>query len=210
MIGLLTEEYIMDYVRTLIGTPYESTIDVFLDGLSSTFSPQPVTPSPQPVTFSPSSSIPSMIQTTRPTYESHIDVFFDVNFYIAYNAPSATRQPSPEEYQALLAATGEYSTAYLQMLYQDTGVEFEVSFSIADTRYNAGIPWEQFNIYVAFLADCWFWDKDEGKLPSSEYLLGVLAQSFSADYIPEYVRTLVGTPFESTNELVFGPAPSST
>jgi hypothetical protein len=80
MEGLLTEEYITDYLRTLTGTPYESTSDVFLDDLSQSFSPQPITPSPQPVTFPPSSSIPSLVQTDlptyRPTYESHIDEFF--------------------------------------------------------------------------------------------------------------------------------------
>jgi hypothetical protein len=126
------------------------------------------------------------------------------DFYLAYVAENADREPTQEEYGQLVNLTMEYFNTFLEKKYGNSteimflGAEPVLSF----TLFKAGIPNDRFNIYMDYeYVDVIF--TAESNPPSAAELFVILRDSISPEYILDYVRLASGTPFVSTNEVVF-------
>jgi hypothetical protein len=137
---------------------------------------------------------------TAATGESSVPIVNTI--YIAFAAPEATREPTQEEYALMTDLTSEYLDSYITGYYKnDADSSFiRTELTLKDTLYNAGIPDERFNVYMEFFAKLVF--SSESALPTSDEAFALVRDSISPDYILDYVRSAVGTPFESTNEVV--------
>jgi hypothetical protein len=160
-------------------------------------------PSPQPSdTFvqAPflSSPRPTQVQTVRVT-----------DYYIAFVAPTATREPTKEEYNEMnRRITAYFSDDLIRLYADDSNIEFVSIDSSNDfTLYGAaaGIPRPEFNIYMNFNYTDVTYRTTTGLMvvPTVDETFGDLRNSITVNFILQVVRNYTGTPFESTNEVIF-------
>jgi hypothetical protein len=159
-------------------------------------------PSPQPSNMfvqAPflSSPRPTQVQTVRVT-----------DYFIAFVAPTATREPTEEEYNEMnRRITAYFSDAVLSLYADDSNIEFVSIDSSNDfTLYGAaaGIPSPRYNIYMNFNYTDVTYRTTTGLMvvPTVAEQFFDLKNSITVDFILDVVRTYTGTPFESTNEVV--------
>lgn len=133
-------------------------------------------------------------------------------FFLAFNAPSADREPDNDEYSKLLSQTAPYfETRIRDILTMDfPGVgygaagDMTIGSSVDSKRYEAGIPEERFNIYLEF--ESGFFGSCSTASLSKSQLFEILQRVDLIDYIVSVTKSasLVSTPFESTTEVVLG------
>lgn len=128
------------------------------------------------------------------------------DFYLAYVAGNADREPTEDEYAQVASLTMDYFETFLQARYADDpdvtylGIEPALEFTLYGE--NAGIPNERFNIYMDYsYADVIYTPESTPPNPAETFV--ILRDSISPEYILDYVRAASGTPFVSTNEVVF-------
>jgi hypothetical protein len=126
------------------------------------------------------------------------------NFFLAYNAPMADREPTADEYNQMRDLTTEYFTNYFTGRYaNDTAVKFLTAESgIKFNLYQAGIPAQRFNIYMQYNYTDLIYTVDSTPPSAAESFI-IMRDSITAEYILNYVRNATNTPFDSTQEVVF-------
>jgi hypothetical protein len=126
------------------------------------------------------------------------------NFFIAFAAPDATREPTEAEYAQMVNLTETFFNSVLSAMFANDPARMfvRVDMNLADTMFQASIPAERFNIYMEFDSAALVFTPDSTP-PTAEEAFALLRDSISQDYIVQYVRSAMDTPFVSTNEVVF-------
>lgn len=122
--------------------------------------------------------------------------------------PAASRSPTDEEFSTIAERTADVFYKHLADHYSanDTNPVIELiglDLVLNNTEYGAGKPDAKFNIYMDFTVSTLYTGVSEPESPEEQ--IDVLEGAIDADYILNIVRTLTGTPFETVNELFFGP-----
>jgi hypothetical protein len=148
-----------------------------------------------PVVGVPINSSPTPVQTVRVT-----------DYYVAFVAPDATREPTPDEYDEMSRRiTAYFNDTFTGIYATDPNTEFldvvsSNDFSLYGTA--AGIPEARFNIYMNFdFSDFTF--TEASVVPTSAEIFQIMRDAITPDFIIDVVRTYTGTPFDSTNEVFF-------
>jgi MYXO-CTERM domain-containing protein len=128
------------------------------------------------------------------------------DFYVAYAAKGAENEPTKEQYAQMVNLTMNFFKDFLTEKFADSpdikflGIEPTLGFTLFGDK--AGIPLEQFNIYMDYdFADVVY--TAESNPPNGAETFVILRDSISPKYILEYVRAATDTPFITTNEVVF-------
>jgi hypothetical protein len=95
-----------------------------------------------------------------------------------------------------------YFTGYFENDVSSTFIRSELT--LKNTLYNAGIPDERFNVYMEVVANLVF--ASASALPTSKEAFVLVRDSIRVDDVLDFVWSATGTPFESTNEVVFHQA----
>jgi hypothetical protein len=123
-------------------------------------------------------------------------------YYIAYEAPLSTQEPSDEEYQTITQLTTVYFEEIFTTLFSgNQNTVFDaVETILVDTEYQAGTPTENFNIYMAFSSSVVF---NVGSiLPTETELFETMKTSIDTNYIVNYVWQAADTQFISTQTVI--------
>jgi len=151
-----------------------------------------------PATPAPTTSAPLLRRVAIPPY------------FIAYAAPLADREPTADEYLLIGQLTTLYFEEVLGAMYNNADPDFGVISSttfdsvesvINETRYNAGIPEEKFNLYISFETDVVF-SNDSSIIPNATELYDIMAEAINPTYIVNYVWQAPESPFISTQEVL--------
>jgi hypothetical protein len=127
------------------------------------------------------------------------------DYYLAYVAADAEREPTADEYSFMIKLTSDFFEKSLTALYADrqdlTFLGLEIP-QLASVGFNYGVPNERFNIIMYYdHIDLMF--TENSIAPSASEAFALLRDMISPEYILDYVRTAVDTPFVSTNEVIF-------
>jgi hypothetical protein len=156
--------------------------------------PPSATPSGMLETESPAAGAP----TEEPVLRIRVE-----NFFLAYVAPGAI-EPTEEQYALLVDATNDFfSDTFTEMFASDDTTTFlRAESTLGFSLFNASIPAERFNIYTDYdYTDLIYTTNSTPPDAAASFIL--LRDSINQDYIIDYVRSLDGTPFVTTNEVVF-------
>ena len=106
-------------------------------------------------------------------------------------------EPSPSEYNKLAEVTKSFYKDFLSTRYGDDTVK-DLTVSVRDAKYNAGIPEAKYNVYVELGVKAQF-DKETGKAPCREGLSKTLVSELDTfELLKDYVREIKETPFENS------------
>ena len=170
------------------------------------------TPSPtsSPVQQQPETVTPATPAPTTPAPPSLLRRVAIPPYFIAYAAPLADREPTVDEYLLVGQLTTLYFEEILGAMYNNADPDFGVISSttfdsvesvINETRYNAGIPEEQFNLYISFETDIVF-SNDSSIIPNAMELYDIMVEAINPTYIVNYVWQAPESPFISTQEVL--------
>jgi hypothetical protein len=124
------------------------------------------------------------------------------DYYIAFVAPAATREPTEDEYNEMLRRITEYFVDIFTAM-NDADTEFVSIDSSIDFRlYGDGAVIPRFNIYMNFDFSNFIYT-ETSVVPTVAEIFDILRYSINQEFILDIVRTYTGTPFESTNEVKF-------
>jgi hypothetical protein len=147
-----------------------------------------------------------------PTATTQLQTVRVTDYYIAFNAPNATREPTEKEYNEMNRRITAYFAKVLMNIYEDDPkIEFiSMNSSIDFTRYGAeaGIFLNGYNIIMSYsFSDVTFRTLTESSVvvPSAPQISSRWRYSTNYNYFISLVpRTYTGTPFESTDRVYFG------
>ena len=126
------------------------------------------------------------------------------DYYLAMVAPGA-REPSKEEYQEIVRRSNARFKKFFQNHYKGVdGVEFvDLKSEIDRTSFGkeAGIPSEKYNILIKFAFLDVICSTDSETPPDKAEILKIMKSAISKDFVEESIRSLEGSPFESTTGL---------
>lgn len=208
MLASITPDFILQVVRSLTGSPFELTNEVFF-AASQLIAPPNNTPVDIPV------DVPVDVPTTVapmtapvappggfPNEEPGLRIRVE-NFSLAYVAPDAI-EPTEEQYSQLVDVTNDFFQDTLtEMFANDATVTFlRAESTLGFTLFDAGIPEERFNIYTNYSYTDLIYTSDSTP-PDTEASFVLLRDSINTAYIIDYVRSLADTPFVAINEVFF-------
>jgi hypothetical protein len=153
---------------------------------AATLSPDTVAPAPTGTTNAPAPSNAVKIR----------------QYFIAYEAPLSTQEPTDDEYQTITQLTTAYFDEIFTAQYSgNSNTVFDAVQTILDsTKYQAGIPTENFNIYMAFNSSVVF--KAGSSLPTEPELFDIMQASIGTTYIVNWVWQASDTQFISTQAVI--------
>jgi hypothetical protein len=137
------------------------------------------------------------------------------DFYISFIAEGADREPTDEEYEAVVNSTNAWFESYLSQTFADNPDEFpnvELLYTFTEPDFtefgdSANVPADlcdgRCNILVVFKLTDFSYTVDSLP-PDPSVTFELMREAISPEYILEAVRPLEGTPFESTTEVFFG------
>jgi hypothetical protein len=125
-------------------------------------------------------------------------------FYIAMASPGATESPTDEAFERLLNAVDAYFTSVLAEAYGagNDNIDFiELDLKLNNTRFELGIPLEQYNLFMDFVASAIF--TISSTTPLAQDMYDLLRASITPTFILNVVRSVDGTAFAQVNEAFF-------
>ena len=167
----------------------------------------------------------TMTTTTGPTPERDLVSVRVSDWYVAFRAPDATtRSPTREEYELILEGTRVYLEMYFQNYFTTNMLEnviyVRTDSLLGNAAYGLDVPVfvpqpsmvdnERVNIYVQFRYVEFFYVDTSTPIPNemeSYELVQMAIRDMETTYIAQVPQTLVGTPFESTIDIVMDRVP---
>lgn len=165
--------------------------------------PRPFPPQPRqtnkPIAL-PATRKPVATATSIPTSEIEVNVFVP-EYFIAMVSIDPKRSPTQAEFQQMMDITTKYYTQYFVDYYKNNSdKEFlRIENTLLNTAFNFGFPEPRHNIIMVYNSKVVF--KDGSVQPGNLEIFEVMRLSIAAIYITDWVRTAVGTPFETVNEV---------
>jgi uncharacterized surface protein with fasciclin (FAS1) repeats len=163
----------------------------------------PNTALPPGTTLSPSTLVETDAPGGSPTEEPVQRIRVE-NFFLAYVVPGATTEPTPDQITQLAQVTNDFFTdTFTTMFAGNNNVTFLRSEStLGFTLFGAGIPAARFNVYTDYNYTDLIYTANSTP-PDAAASFVIMRESINQPYIVDYVRSLTGTPFETTNEVIF-------
>lgn len=169
-------------------------------------------PTPAPA-VSPIAPIAPILPRPTPTSGSKIVLAED--YYISFDAPQATREPSTTEYAEMLFRINQwFETQFASFYANSPKVQFiraETSndFTLYGVNHNIPPQPANFNIYINYDFTA-FTFSASSNIPTTQEVFEVMRLSFTQRFLLEVVRTFTGYPFESTVEVFLAASQFTT
>ena len=167
-----------------------------------------ISPSAAPIPQSePPTTMPSVSSSANPSASPSVGVVrININqrFFFAYVSDS-NEEPTASNYDDARRITIEYFDDYIRgrLMMDRPQVEFlEWNTTLVDTRFNAGIPSQRFNIYMEYAMTVALYSKESRNVPSPGQFLLFLTDGYVLQYLLN-ITSLTGTPFEMVKEGVY-------
>jgi len=157
-----------------------------------------------PIGITPSISPTSLSQ--MPTLECPKQCVDVSPYYISFVAPLADRKPNETEAIIMANLVSDFFTKELSRAFSDEslGIRFDTMETVPfETRFDAGIPDDRFNLYIDLDSRAIF-ETDSENLPTPEELFAILEESMGPSFIVNIVWQAPNTIWISAYEAVLG------
>jgi hypothetical protein len=175
--------------------------------IAKTLDPNSTAPPRSGLTTTPTVPLARESQTPAISKSNHVLVR---SFYIAYRAPDAQAAPTPLEFEEMRRRTEIYYSAFLASMFANSS---SIKFEGLKTKLNATAfgneaseQTDNFNIYMQYQYVDILFHADRSQPLGADETFEILKSGITVEYILQVVRTMAGTPFESTIEVLMSSA----
>eukprot|EP00934_Nitzschia_sp_Nitz4_P009305 Nitzschia sp. Nitz4//scaffold95_size97785//22908//23327//NITZ4_004657-RA/size97785-processed-gene-0.4-mRNA-1//1//CDS//3329560442//9295//frame0 len=122
-------------------------------------------------------------------------VRYEPDIFLCLKVSGISTSPSNMDFQKLAGATLDYYSDFLQARHNDN--LHKINLSVRNTKFEAGIPEKDYNVYVEWDISVGF--NDASKAPSKKDLCESMVSEIDLfSFLKDYIRELPGTPFENS------------